>query len=68
MPDIADLGKFMQDAHVDLLKRSLALEPGAPAAIEKPATVKAPATPRRKAPAKAAASKVSKSRKVVVAG
>jgi WS/DGAT/MGAT family acyltransferase len=57
MPDIADLGKYMQDAHVELLKRSLELENGAPAAIEKAAPRKAPAAPRRKSPAKTAASK-----------
>ena len=68
MPDIADLGKYMQDAHVDLLKRSLALEPGVPGALEKPAAVKAPATPRKKPPVKTAANKVSRSRKTAVAG
>jgi len=67
MPDIADLGKYMQDAHAELLKRSLELETGAPAALEKPAAAKAPAAPRRKAPAKTAASKPSRSRKTVAA-
>lgn len=63
MPDIADLGKYMQDAHVELLKRSLERETSAAGSIEKAAVVKAPTAARRKSPVKAAASKTTKARK-----
>ncbi|MBK9521312.1 MAG: wax ester/triacylglycerol synthase family O-acyltransferase [Rhodocyclaceae bacterium] len=60
MPDIADLGKYMQAAHAELLRRSREMAAEAPAATpakaaakpSKPAVVRKPVMAKRKAKAK----------------